>query len=131
MEEELSNVCPICYEPHNEDSISIKCGHKFHYKCIISSYKNMHNWKPYFYNSHNMSSNKVREPDTRLRERRRSHFVMNTTSNGNGGNGSNHNSSRAEERKVCVYLHRYVNLCVSWNSSTCHCIDCVYTQGGQ
>tara|TARA_B110001469_G_C9572157_1_gene283683 strand:- start:10 stop:444 length:435 start_codon:yes stop_codon:yes gene_type:complete len=61
MEEELSDVCPICYEQHNEDSISIKCGHKFHYKCIISSYKNMHNWKPNFYNSHNMSSNKVRE----------------------------------------------------------------------
>lgn len=28
------NECDICKMPHNEKSIELPCGHKFHYDCI-------------------------------------------------------------------------------------------------
>jgi hypothetical protein len=31
--------CPICYEPLDSNEITIKCGHKFHYKCILTAFK--------------------------------------------------------------------------------------------
>ena len=39
-ESDTDTECPICYEPLNStDEITIKCGHKFHYNCILSSFK--------------------------------------------------------------------------------------------
>ena len=31
--------CPICYVKLDETEIKLKCGHKFHYNCILNSYK--------------------------------------------------------------------------------------------
>lgn len=39
--EDDENVCCICYESLNELSIKLKCGHMFHYECIIEWYKEL------------------------------------------------------------------------------------------
>ena len=31
--------CPICYEKLDDTKIKLKCGHEFHYKCILTAYK--------------------------------------------------------------------------------------------
>ena len=31
--------CIICHEPLDSTEVTIKCGHKFHYECILLSYK--------------------------------------------------------------------------------------------
>ena len=36
---ETYNECPICYESLDTTEITIKCGHKFHYKCILTAFK--------------------------------------------------------------------------------------------
>ena len=33
--------CPICYEKLDETKIKLKCGHHYHYKCILTAYKAM------------------------------------------------------------------------------------------
>lgn len=38
MQEEDEDICYICYDANNEDSIKLKCNHKFHYDCILNSY---------------------------------------------------------------------------------------------
>lgn len=34
-----NNDCAICYEKMNENQITLKCKHTFHYDCILNSYK--------------------------------------------------------------------------------------------
>lgn len=35
-----NEYCPICYQPSDERLVTLKCGHKFHYQCILETYKN-------------------------------------------------------------------------------------------
>ena len=35
----MDDECPICYEKLDETAIKLNCGHKFHYNCILNSYK--------------------------------------------------------------------------------------------
>ena len=32
-------MCDICCEDHNDESIILKCNHKFHYFCILKTFK--------------------------------------------------------------------------------------------
>lgn len=32
------DICYICYDVNNENSIQLKCNHTFHYDCILSSF---------------------------------------------------------------------------------------------
>lgn len=32
--------CDICFDKHDKTSITLKCGHKFHYDCILTSFLN-------------------------------------------------------------------------------------------
>lgn len=34
----MDNKCTICHQEHNEQSVTLECGHKFHYKCIEKWY---------------------------------------------------------------------------------------------
>lgn len=36
---ENTKECLICYDKIDETSIKIKCGHEFHYECIVGAYK--------------------------------------------------------------------------------------------
>jgi hypothetical protein len=38
-EVDLDNICLICHDNLDEDSVTLKCGHKFNYKCIYMTYK--------------------------------------------------------------------------------------------
>ena len=38
--EEEKNICGICYEDIEENEVSLKCNHKYHYDCILLIYKN-------------------------------------------------------------------------------------------
>ena len=31
-------TCDICAEIHNNESINLKCGHKYHYQCILKTF---------------------------------------------------------------------------------------------
>ena len=33
------NNCPICYDTMETDTITLVCGHTFHYTCILETYK--------------------------------------------------------------------------------------------
>jgi len=33
------NYCNICFEKHDNSSVKLKCGHKYHYNCIKESYQ--------------------------------------------------------------------------------------------
>ena len=33
--------CPVCYDELDETSVKLKCGHSFHYNCILNSYKSI------------------------------------------------------------------------------------------
>ena len=33
------NFCNICYCEHDSSSVVLKCNHKYHYECILHSYK--------------------------------------------------------------------------------------------
>ena len=35
----MDKECPICYDTHDDTSIKLKCGHVYHYNCILTSYK--------------------------------------------------------------------------------------------
>lgn len=35
---ESSDICDICCEPHNDETITLKCNHRFHYLCILESF---------------------------------------------------------------------------------------------
>lgn len=35
----MEDICNTCYELLNNDIIVLKCGHKYHYDCILNSYK--------------------------------------------------------------------------------------------
>jgi len=37
--ENSENDCPICYDTLDTNDITIKCGHKFHYNCILNTFK--------------------------------------------------------------------------------------------
>ena len=34
----MSDVCDICCDDHNTESIILKCNHKFHYFCIVKTF---------------------------------------------------------------------------------------------
>ena len=35
---EEENICDICCDKHNNESIILKCKHKFHYFCVLRSF---------------------------------------------------------------------------------------------
>ena len=35
--------CPICYDDLDDNSITLECGHSFHYTCILEIYKSTYN----------------------------------------------------------------------------------------
>ena len=37
----LKETCPICYDELDSTSITLKCNHKFHYNCILNSFKSL------------------------------------------------------------------------------------------
>ena len=37
-EESPDNFCNICFCEHDDTSVKLKCGHKYHYSCIKDSY---------------------------------------------------------------------------------------------
>lgn len=41
----FDNLCLICYDNMDDDSntVTLKCKHKFHYSCILMTYKSMSN----------------------------------------------------------------------------------------
>ena len=57
------NECNICMERLENDVVTLKCGHRFHYKCIFNSFYNITNkkWTMSFYQCNNLSQNKARE----------------------------------------------------------------------
>jgi len=34
----INDICDICCEPHNNETITLTCNHKFHYICILESF---------------------------------------------------------------------------------------------
>ena len=43
---EPDNFCNICYCEHDSNSIVLKCKHRYHYECILNSYKLNNTKKP-------------------------------------------------------------------------------------
>ena len=46
--EQVNKICSICGEENDEVFHTLKCGHSFHYQCLLLSFKNMkNNYCPY------------------------------------------------------------------------------------
>ena len=43
--DDSSNTCAVCYETLDDTKIKLECGHIFHYKCILSTFKSNLNKK--------------------------------------------------------------------------------------
>lgn len=59
-DQEINDVCPICYDNSDDDMVTLICNHTFHYDCILNTYKNYKKWKSSFYQTPNLSTNKKR-----------------------------------------------------------------------
>ena len=52
--EQVDKICSICGEENDEVFHTLKCGHSFHYLCLLLSFKNMkNNYCPYCRSSKN------------------------------------------------------------------------------
>lgn len=46
---DLNIQCGICYENLDDTKVKLKCGHEFHYECILFAYKSNHKVKNSYY----------------------------------------------------------------------------------
>jgi len=37
--QQQENICDICCDEHNDETITLKCKHRFHYYCVLRSFK--------------------------------------------------------------------------------------------